>query len=155
MDAIFERFIRNMDRVKETWQIVEFFENEFKKFKDEIANYESDIAKEQSVLKKLREEYLQLQQDIKLAKDKIGKTNTNCDMDSDTSNTLIRALEKVDIRLKDGIIVKANPAYDVYSKEIVEKYMANLREMKSLKAKLLEVEFENTKLKNELREVKS
>lgn len=155
MDAVFEKFIRNMDKIKETWQIVEFFESEFQKFKDEVASYENDITKEQAILKKLREEHLQLQKDIKIAKDKLDKSDINYDVDPDNSNTLIRALEKVDIRLKDGIVVKANPAYDVYSKDIVEKYMANLREVKSLKAKLLEVEFENAKLKNELRETKS
>ena len=150
MDAVFDRFIRSMDKIEETWQVVEFFEKEFQKFKDEVSNYENDIVREQGILKKLREEYLQLQQNIKITKSELCKT------DADTTSCVpIRALEKVDIRLKDGIVVKANPAYDVYSKDIVEKYMANLREVKSLKAKLLELEFENVKLKNELRETKS
>lgn len=155
---VFDRFIRNMDKIAETWQVVEFFENELRKFRDEVSNYESDIVREQGVLKKLREEYVKLQQDIKAAKNELNKIGDDRDIDDlEPSKTVapIRALEKVDIRLKDGIVVKANPAYDVYSKDVVEKYMTNLREVKSLKAKLLEVEFENAKLKNELREIRS
>lgn len=158
MDSVFNKFIRNASKINETWQIVEFFENEFKKFRDEVSNYENNILREQAILKKIRSEYLQLQQDIKVAKEElenVKKIDSNSDLSYDNINQPIRALEKVDIRLKDGIVVKANPASDIYSKEVVEKYIASLREVKLLKSKLLEVEFENAKLKNELKESKT
>ena len=38
MDKVFDRFVQNADKINETWQIVEFFENEFEKFKISVGN---------------------------------------------------------------------------------------------------------------------
>lgn len=165
MENVFDRFIQNAENIKETWQIVEFFENEYKKFRDEVGNYENNIAKEQESLKQIRSEYLEIQESIKIAKSELESLNlqtsklkenvANLDsIDNLRKNIPIRPLEKVDIRLKDGIVVKANPASEVYSKEIVEKYVTSLKELKSFKAKLMDSDLENAKLKNEIRELK-
>lgn len=163
MEKIFDRFIQNIDNIKETWQIVEFFESEFEKFKADVGSYKDTIAKEQESLKAIRSEHLELQDSIKQARDKLANLKeqreninqyTPDSIDNLRKNIPIRALQKVDIRLKDGVVVKANPASDVYSKEIVEKYVTCLRELKSLKAKLMDSDLENAKLKKELKELK-
>ena len=158
--AIFERFIHNVENIRETWQIVEFFEAELARFKDEVGDYESNISKEQNSLKEIRAEYLELQDSIKSArneleslkerKEKFGE-NTPDSIDNLRQNLPLTPLDKVEIRLKDGIVVKANPAGDVYSKEIAEKYLKSLWELKSLKARLLDSDLENAKLRNEIR----
>ncbi len=165
MNKIFDKFIQNAANIHEQWQIVEFFENEFKKFKNEVSDYENNIAREQEILKKIRSEYLELQDAIKTAKVELEqlktqnnklKENLQCEdsIDNLRKNTPIHPLEKVDIRLKDGIVVKANPASDVYSKEIVEKYIVSLRELKTIKAKLMDSDLENAKLRNEIKDIK-
>lgn len=159
-EAIFERFIHNIEQIHETWQVVEFFESELKRFRDEVGNYESDVSKEQNNLKEIRSEYLELQDAIKSAKNELESLkerkeqfneNTPDSIDNLRKNLPLTPLEKVDIRLKDGIVVKANPASDVYSREIAEMYLKSLWEMKSLKARLLDSDLENAKLRNEIR----
>lgn len=161
--AIFERFIHNIDNIRETWQIVEFFEAELKRFRDEVGDYESNISKEQNNLKAIRAEYLELQDSIKSARNELESLkerkgnfaeNSPDSIDNLRQNLPLTPLEKVDIRLKDGIVVKANPANDVYSKEIAEMYLKSLWEMKSLKARLLDSDLENAKLRNEIRTLK-
>lgn len=151
MEMVFERFLQNADKISETWQIVEFFENELQKFKNEISDYENNIAKEQESLKDLRSEYLSVQDELKKAKDELEQTRTQITnrLEADLSNVpmdktiQVAPLQKVDIRLKDGIVVKANPAVDVYSKEIAEKYLMSLKEIRFLRAKLAEFEARN------------
>lgn len=161
-EAIFERFIHNVDDIRETWQIVEFFEAELARFKAEVGDYESDISKEQNNLKEIRAEYLELQNSIKTARNELeslkerkGHFEANApepdSIDNLRKNLPLTPLAKVDIRLKDGIVVKANPAGDVYSKEIAEMYLKSLWEMKSLKTRLLDSDLENAKLRNEIR----
>lgn len=163
LDGVFERFIYNVENIRETWQIVEFFENELKKFKDEVNDYEFNISKEQNNLKHLRSEYLELQDSIKNAKDELEslkdrseqiKENVPDSIDNLRKNLPLTPLQKVDIRLKDGIVVKANPASDVYSKEIAEKYLKCLWELKSLKAQLIDSNLENAKLRNEINDLR-
>ena len=158
--AILERFIHNVENIRETWQIVEFFEAELKRFRDEVGDYESNISKEQNSLKEIRAEYLELQDSIKSARNELESLkerkesfaeNTPDSIDNLRKNLPLTPLDKVEIRLKDGIVVKANPANDVYSKEIAEKYLKSLWELKSLKARLLDSDMENAKLRNEIR----
>ncbi|RAX54878.1 hypothetical protein CCY99_01660 [Helicobacter sp. 16-1353] len=166
MDKIFDKFIQNADNIRETWQIVEFFEEEFKKFKNEVNDYENNITKEQEMLKAIRAEYLEIQDALKNAKidlERLQEQNKNLEtniydvdsIDNLRKNIPIRPLEKVDIRLKDGIVVKANPARDVYSKEIAEKYLISLKELRALKSKLMNSDLENAKLKNEIKDIKA
>lgn len=166
MDKIFDKFIQNADNINETWQIVEFFEDEFKKFKNEVNDYENNIAKEQEMLKTIRAEYLEIQDALKNAKinlERLQETNKaletnihNSDsIDNLRKNIPIRPLEKVAIRLRDGIVVKANPAEKIYSQEVAEKYVTSLRELKTLKAKLMNSDLENAKLKNEIKDIKA
>lgn len=159
-EAIFERFIHNVEQIHETWQVVEFFEAELKRFRDEVGNYESNITKEQNSLKDIRAEYLELQDALKSARNELESLkerkeklseNAPDSIDNLRENLPLTPLEKVDIRLKDGIVVKANPANDVYSREIAEMYLKSLWEMKSLKARLLDSDLENAKLRNEIR----
>ncbi len=158
--AIFERFIHNIDNIRETWQVVEFFETELARFRDEMGNYESDISKEQNNLKDIRAEYLELQDAIKTARNELESLKERKEQFAETApdsidklreNLPLTPLEKVPIRLKDGIVVPANPANDVYGKEIAEMYLKSLWEMKSLKARLLDSDLENAKLRNEIR----
>lgn len=158
--AIFERFIHNAEQIHETWQIVEFFESELKRFRDEVGNYESDVSKEQNNLKEIRAEYLELQDAIKTARNELESLkerkeklseNTPDSIDKLRENLPLKPLEKVPIRLRDGIVVPANPANDVYGREIAEMYLKSLWEMKSLKARLLDSDLENAKLRNEIR----
>lgn len=147
-----------MNDIKETWQIVEFFENEFEKFQNEIDDYRSNISKEQEILKKIRGEYLQLQDSIKESKAKLeelNNANKNANSKISIADAKVDSLQKVEIRLKDGIVVKANPASEVYGKELATKYINNLNELQALKAKLIDIEFDNAKLKNELKELKA
>ena len=158
MDNVFNRFVSNMNDIKETWQIVEFFENEFEKFQNEIDDYRSNISKEQEILKKIRGEYLQLQDSIKESKAKLeelNNANKNANSKISIADAKVDSLQKVEIRLKDGIVVKANPASEVYGKELATKYINNLNELQALKAKLIDIEFDNAKLKNELKELKA
>lgn len=157
MDNVFNRFVSNMNDIKETWQIVEFFENEFEKFQNEIDDYRSNISKEQEILKKIRGEYLQLQDSIKESKAKLEELNKkNIDNPKiSIADAKVDSLQKVEIRLKDGIVVKANPASEVYGKELATRYINNLNELQALKAKLIDIEFDNAKLKNELKELKA
>lgn len=166
MDKIFDKFIQNADNIRETWQIVEFFEDEFTKFKNEVNDYENNIAKEQEMLRAIRAEYLEIQDALKKAKtdlEQLQEQNKNLEtniQDADSIDNLrknipIRPLEKVDIRLKDGVVVKANPAKDVYSKEIAQNYVTSLIELKTLKAKLMNSDLENAKLKNEIKDIKA
>lgn len=163
MDNVFNRFVSNMNDIKETWQIVEFFENEFEKFQNEIDDYRSNISKEQEILKKIRGEYLQLQDSIKESKAKLeelNNANKNANSkisiaDAKVDSLKVDSLQKVEIRLKDGIVVKANPASEVYGRELATKYINNLNELQALKAKLIDIEFDNAKLKNELKELKA
>ena len=155
MDKVFDRFVQNADKINETWQIVEFFENEFEKFKISVGNYEADILKEQEKLKALRAEYIAIQDEIKNIELELkhledSKKSINIDKIDD-----IKPLEKVKIKLKDGIIVKANPALDVYPKELYEQYTKSLFEIKTLRAKLNNSDLENAKLKNEIKEIKA
>lgn len=159
-EAIFERFIHNVEQIHDTWQVVEFFEAELKRFRDEVGNYESNITKEQNSLKDIRAEYLELQDALKSARNELESLkerkeklseNAPDSIDNLRENLPLTPLEKVDIRLKDGIVVKANPANDVYSREIAEMYLKSLWEMKSLKARLLDSDLENAKLRNEIR----
>lgn len=163
MEKVFDRFIQNIDNIKEGWQIVEFFENEFDKFKQKVDSYKDGILKEQLTLKNIRSEYAELQENIKQAKlelESIKDQRNNIEhniadsIDNIRKNIPIKTLQKVDIRLKDGIVVKANPASDVYSKEVVEKYIISLRELKILKNKLMDSDLENAKLRKELKELK-
>ena len=137
-----------------------FFEAELKRFRDEVGDYESNISKEQNSLKEIRAEYLELQNSIKSARNELESLkerkesfaeNTPDSIDNLRKNLPLTPLDKVEIRLKDGIVVKANPANDVYSKEIAEKYLKSLWELKSLKARLLDSDLENAKLRNEIR----
>ncbi|MGX2982718.1 nickel-binding protein Mua [Helicobacter sp. 23-1045] len=162
-DGVFERFIQNVENIRESWQIVEFFENEMQKFKDELNDYEFNISKEQNALKDLRSEYLALQEEIKSAKDELELLKDRSEkiresvpdsIDNLRKNLPLTPLAKVDIRLKDGIVVKANPADDVYSREIAEKYLQCLWELKSIKAQLVDSDLENTKLRKEIRDLK-
>lgn len=162
-DGVFERFIYSVENIREGWQIVEFFENELKKFKDEVNEYEFNISKEQNHLKDLRSEYLELQDSIKDAKNELEslkernekiKENMPDSIDNLRKNLPLTPLEKVEIRLKDGIVVKANPASDVYSKDIAEKYLKCLWELKSLKSQLIDSDLENTKLRNEIKNLR-
>ena len=137
--AIFEQFIHNVENIRETWQIVEFFEAELARFKDEVGDYESNIKSARNELESLKER-----------KEKFSE-NTPDSIDNLRQNLPLTPLDKVEIRLKDGIVVKANPAGDVYSKEIAEKYLKSLWELKSLKARLLDSDLENAKLRNEIR----
>ena len=163
VEGVFRRFIHNVENIRETWQIVEFFENEMQKFKDELNEYEFNISKEQNTLKDLRSEYLELQEAIKEGKDELESLKNRGDkirenvpdsIDNLRKNLPLTPLEKVDIRLKDGIIVKANPANDVYSKEIAEKYLKCLWELKSIKAQLIDSDLTNTKLRKEIKDLK-
>lgn len=163
VEGVWTRFIHNIENIRETWQIVEFFENEMQKFKDELNEYEFNISKEQNTLKDLRSEYLELQNTIKEAKDELEslknrgekiRENVPDSIDNLRKNLPLTPLEKVDIRLKDGIIVKANPANDVYSKEIAEKYLKCLWELKSIKAQLIDSDLANTKLRKEIKDLK-
>lgn len=163
VEGVFMRFIHNVENIRETWQIVEFFENEMQKFKDELNEYEFNISKEQSALKSLRSEYLELQEAIKEGKDELEslknrgekiRENAPDSIDNLRKNLPLTPLEKVDIRLKDGIVVKANPADDVYSKEIAEKYLKCLWELKSIKAQLIDSDLANTKLRKEIKDLK-
>lgn len=158
--AIFERFIHNVEQIHETWQIVEFFEAELKRFREEVGNYESDISKEQNSLKDIRAEYLELQDAIKTARNELEslkerrrqfEESTPDSIDNLRENLPLKPLEKVPIRLRSGRVVPANPANDMYSKEIAEMYLKSLWEMKSLKARLLDSDLENAKLRNEIR----
>lgn len=156
MDNVFNRFVSNIEDIKETWQIVEFFENEFEKFQNEVNDYRNNISKEQEILKKIRGEYLQLQDSIKESKAKLEELNKkNIDNPKISMHEAkVDSLQKVEIKLKDGIVVKANPASEVYGKELATRYISSLSELKELKAKLIEIEFDNAKLKNELKELK-
>lgn len=162
-DEVFERFIHNVENIREAWQIVEFFENELQKFKDEANDYEFNITKEQNNLKYLRSEYLELQDSIKNAKNELEslkdrseklRENVPDSIDNLRKNLPLTPLQKVDIRLKDGIVVKANPAVDVYSKDIAEKYLKCLWELKSIKAQLIDSDLENTKLRSEIKDLR-
>lgn len=147
-----------MNDIKETWQIVEFFENEFEKFQNEVNDYRNNISKEQEILKKIRGEYLQLQDSIKESKAKLeelNNANKNANPKISIADAKVDSLQKVEIRLKDGIVVKANPASEVYGKELATRYINNLNELQALKAKLIDIEFDNAKLKNELKELKA
>lgn len=158
MDNVFNRFVSNMNDIKETWQIVEFFENEFEKFQNEVNDYRNNISKEQEILKKIRGEYLQLQDSIKESKAKLeelNNANKNANPKISIADAKVDSLQKVEIRLKDGIVVKANPASEVYGKELATRYINNLNELQALKAKLIDIEFDNAKLKNELKELKA
>lgn len=159
-EAIFERFIHNVEQIHETWQIVEFFEAELKRFREEVGNYESDVYKEQNNLKDIRAEYLELQNAIKTARNELEslkerkrqfEENVPDSIDNLRENLPLTPLEKVPIRLKSGRVALANPANDVYDKEIADKYLKSLWEMKSLKARLLDSDLENAKLRNEIR----
>lgn len=163
VDEVFERFIHNVENIREAWQIVEFFENELQKFKDEANDYEFNITKEQNNLKYLRSEYLELQDSIKNAKDELEslkdrseklRENVPDSIDNLRKNLPLTPLQKVDIRLKDGIVVKANPAVDVYSRDIAEKYIQCLWELKSIKAQLIDSDLENTKLRSEIKDLR-
>lgn len=163
MNEVFDKFIQNVEEISETWQIVEFFEDEFDKFKHRINDYEDNIIKEQEMLKNIRSEYFEIQTSLKNAKmelEEIQNQSKNIEIkisdsvDNLRKNIPVRPLEKVDILLKDGISVKANPAFDVYSKEIVEKYVISLRELKALKSKLMDSDLENAKLRNEIKDIK-
>ncbi len=166
MDKVFDRFIQNADKINETWQIVEFFENEFSRFKDEVNHYKDDVLKEQDQLKQIRTEYAFIQNKIKESEIKLEKLKA--DIESIESNSAhqdainnlknelqIQPLSKVDIVLSDGIVVPANPAREFYTKDLLEKYLSCLLEVKTLKAKLNNSDLENAKLKNELKEIKS
>lgn len=162
MDNVFNRFVNNIEDIKETWHIVEFFENEFKKFQDEIDDYKNNISKEQEILKKIRSEYMHLQDLIKESKAKLEELNNENESANISINTTdsiheckIQALQKVEIKLKDGIVVKANPAGEVYDRELATRYISSLSELKELKAKLIDLEFDNAKLRNELKELKA
>lgn len=164
MDNIFDRFVKNINEITETWQIVEFFEDEYRKLKEERGEIEKDKLKEQENLKIIRAEYLEIQGELKQAKEELERTKSlqaesnkqNLDsIDNLRKNLPIRPLEKVDIKLKDGIVVKANPAGDVFSKEIVEKYITCLRELKTLKSKLMNSDLEIAKLHNEIKDIKA
>ena len=161
MDKIFDRFVQNADKINETWQIVEFFENEFEKFKIAVGNYEADILKEQEKLKTLRAQYIAIQDEIKnkelelkhLGDSKNISINDNSiDVSSDIQ---VKPLEKVKIVLKDGVVVKANPAVNVYPQELYEQYAKSLIEVKTLRAKLNNSDLENARLRNEIKEIKA
>lgn len=161
MDKIFDRFVQNADKINETWQIVEFFENEFEKFKIAAGNYEADILKEQEKLKTLRAQYIAIQDEIKnkelelkhLGDSKNISINDNSiDVSSDIQ---VKPLEKVKIVLKDGVVVKANPAVNVYPQELYEQYAKSLIEVKTLRAKLNNSDLENARLRNEIKEIKA
>lgn len=157
MDKVFDRFVQNADKINETWQIVEFFENEFERFKISVGNYEADILKEQEKLKALRAEYVAIQDEIKNIELELKHLEDSKNTNSiDISNDIqIKPLEKVKIVLKDGIVVKANPAVNVYPQELYEQYAKSLIEVKTLRAKLNNSDLENAKLKNEIKAIKA
>ena len=103
----------------------------------------------------MRAEYIAIQDKIKNIELELkhledSKKSINIDKIDD-----IKPLEKVKIKLKDGIIVKANPALDVYPQELYEQYTKSLFEIKTLRAKLNNSDLENAKLKNEIKEIKA
>ena len=167
MDKVFDRFIQNAEKINETWQIVEFFENEFNRFRDEVDHYKDSISKEQDQLKNIRAEYISIQDKIKESKSKLEQLQADIERlesyHSQQNNIMhnlqneleIKPLEIVDIFLSDGTIVPANPAKEFYAKNLLEKYLSCLIELKTLKVKLNNSDLENAKLKNELKDMKA
>lgn len=180
-DRIFDRFIAA--DIKETWQIAEFFEEEMRRFSAEAAEFMENLAREQENLKKIRAELFDTHEKLREANEALDAAKAECEalaaqneslkssneslksrggaadsgadsIDNLRKNLPIQALQKVEIRLKDGIIVQANPANDVYGKEIAEKYVTSLRELKTLKTRLNEAEMEGARLRNEIRSLK-
>lgn len=167
MDKVFDRFVQNAEKINETWQIVEFFEDEFKRFKAAAGNYEADMLKEQEKLKAIRAEYVATQDELKNAKlelERVKEDSKNIEavnnsnfasIENIRNDIQMKPLEKVSIVLKDGVVVKANPASSVYPQELYEQYTKSLIEVKTLRAKLNNSDLENARLKNEIKEIRS
>lgn len=174
---IFQDFIQKSSEIRETWEIVQLFEEERAKFKQEFLTYENEIKQAKKLLKELRlqsskikeeiltmkelkekktKEMQELRQD--LFKQKIKKNISKLRLEKDQiqhekkDEILPKPLEAIDIYLKDGTIAKARPTKKVFTDALYKKYRVILKENKALKDQMLEYELENSKLKIELRD---
>lgn len=148
LKAIRVEYLKLQDLIKISKEKLLALQTKYKETSDLVEQGEARLCK-------LQEEQNEVKKRLEVNRESNLEFNVQIPQDSNSQILPIRALDKVDIRLKDGIVVKANPAFEVYSKEVVEKYIANVTELRALKAKLMEVEFENAKLKNALKDSKN
>lgn len=175
--AIFEKFIQKSSNIKETWEIVKLFEEERERFKQECSSYENEIVKSKNELKKIRGEIKELKTDIlnleelkSQKQDEIhfinqklfsSKIKHNIVKIKDEKNRIVtekkdilpKPAETIDIYLKDGSIAKARPVKRLFTDILYKKYRIILKENKSLKDQILNLELEKTKLEIELRDI--
>lgn len=174
---IFQDFIQKSSEIKETWEIVQLFEEERQKFKQEFLTYENEIKQAKKLLKELRLQSSKIKEEISemkelkekkikemqelrqdLFKQKIKKNISKLKFEKDQiqhekkDEILPKPLETIDIYLKDGTIAKARPTKKVFTDTLYKKYRVILKENKALKDQMLEYELENSKLKIELRD---
>ncbi|CRF46173.1 nickel-binding protein Mua [Helicobacter heilmannii] len=175
IDAIFQEFIKKAPEMKESWEVVQLFEEERQKFQEELQAYEEEIENARAVLRDLRAQMVQTKDQIKelqtlqkskeeeiqeirqeLLSHKIKRDLWQLEKDKpelqESNEPLPQALEVVEIYLKDHSIARARPAKRYFADQLYRQYRVLLRENHVLKDRVFGLDLENSTLKIELRD---
>ncbi|BDQ28362.1 nickel-binding protein Mua [Helicobacter ailurogastricus] len=176
IDAIFEEFIKKASEMKESWEVVQLFEEERQKFHEELQAYEEEIENARAVLRDLRAQVMQTKEQIKelqdcqkskeeeiqeirqellshkIKRDLLQLEKDKPDIPQSSDEPLPQALEVVEIYLKDRSIARARPAKRYFGDQLYRQYRVLLRENHVLKDRIFGLDLENSTLKIELRD---
>lgn len=152
---IFERFLREEEGIKESWRIFEIFEEERRKWQEELARLKEDRKIIQETVDALALRAIEIQEEIKQAQEALQEREKRLISEALPSIEAMR-LHSVEVIGKGGKIIKAKPARDYYPEAYVARLFRELEELsseKGLKERILDLELENAKLKVELRDL--
>lgn len=166
---IFEQFLRQEAGIKESWKIVELFEEERAKWSEERTQLEERSEELRRELLELEKRTLESKEEmarkdrllkereerIKVYDAQLKERARNIDEDCLPEPSQMR-LKSVEVISKNGAVIKAKPAKEYFSEGYVATLLRELEELrgnKGLREKVLDLELENSKLKVELRDL--
>lgn len=153
--AIFERFIKAEISANEEWRIFDIFETEREKWRKELENLElkkvtlnHEIGELLRRASELQDANLRMENQLRDRESKLA--------DCKIPALLDMALPNIEIIDENGDIKVAKPAREYYPRGYVARILEELEEFKEArdtKQKILELEFENAKMRVELRDL--
>lgn len=157
---VFLKFVEQEQGVKEMWQTVKLFEAERQKFAEELRDFEKDKRQAQELLDSLALKAIHLQEEINRFEEALKESEQRF-LDDSLIPLSKAALKMVEVRGKEGKVLKALPVGEYYSRVYVAKLIEKIEVMEpSFRAfdetqeRLLELELENAKLKVEIRDLR-
>lgn len=153
--AIFERFIQEERQIQESWQIFELFEEERRKWREELAHLEADREAAQKAIDALTLQVIEVQESLERAKEQL-KEREEALLEVIVPLMEESALDYLEVIGKGGKVVKARAARNYYPEAYVATLFKEREELlgeKGMRERVLDLELENAKLKIELRDL--